>query len=425
MAGLVALLLKGDVQALGLRLVTRVQLHVRSVSHLVLVGANACLLAAALVAGTSVQLAVGLLLAFEAALLFADGAAVVAGVLTFLVSALLCVPLFLVLKMSVTEVDGFVKLAMRLLEDKTELANLYARVSRGPAQGLVLALEQIGALELSPDLVGDRLRALGAANSEMALGALKNVSNVAWACGVFASTLFWLLHLDFYSLWEGLELAKLSPLLPQDNADMLFAVRQGSLEVFLGSALVGMVHGAVTGATLTAVGSPLIVVPAALSCMLAVAPLLGSFIIWTPFVVALLALNRVSEAATMAFLELFTMLVIEPWIVSRFPTSGKFFGLPIVCGLFAFGPCGVVFGPLVIALSVTTAKIFHRYVSTSASTFAEDFTTIEEEENNTFSVSFSTHHNSPVPRPPPKSPALSTRGSTKSPAAWAAKSPAR
>jgi len=418
MAGLVALLIKGDPQRGVHEKLLFYKNRIRGMNRMAVVSCNVLLFALSCtpLVGYQVQIMVALLFGLEAAIFFVEISTLVPAIITISVSAGLCIPLFLVLKSSAVEVDAFVKLSMRILEDKDQLQSLANQVSNGPAKLLIPLLESLGVSSLNLGVIGEKIKALGAANSALALDLVANLSNLVWMCGIFASTLFWLLQLDIGSVWDT-TLGNLSPLLPQDNIDIHYTVRQGSLEVFLGSALVGLVHGMVTIMTLTSVGSPLVIVPAFFSCLLAVAPILGSFVIWLPFAVGLFALDRVMAACVMAIVELLTMLIVEPWLVSRFPTSGKFFGYPIVCGLFAFGPCGLVYGPLVIGLSITTAKIFLRYVSSSRTTdedydFQEDFLPEDEEgEIGTMNQSGYSYmhamHQSPDHRMSCKSPAIS------------------
>jgi len=112
------------------------------------------------------------------------------------------------------------------------------------------------------------------------------------------------------------------------------------------------------------VDSPLCVLPALISSCLAVAPFFGTWLPLVPFVIGFLILDRPYDAAFVASAQLIAFLVLNPWLASKFPSSAKFIGgLPIVAGLYAWGVCGIVYGPLIVGISIVAANIYFRYIS--------------------------------------------------------------
>ena len=213
------------------------------------------------------------------------------------------------------------------------------------------------------DLNGFVIKLSGTITANSALGIVTNFSNLVWAFGTFAATLFSLLQLDLERIWDNY-LANFSPFSSEDNVQVYSTIRTLTWQVFAGSASVGITHSLLTYFALNLVSSPLLVLPAFASCCLAVAPLFGTFVVWLPFVIGYWVADEHFQAIFIALIHLFASIVIDPWLTSKFPSSANFIGgLPIVAGLFAWGGCGIIYGPLIVGLSIVMANIYLRCVT--------------------------------------------------------------
>ena len=287
--------------------------------------------------------------------------------LTLTVTLFICIPLIVILKSCAAETEFAAKYVIKLLEDPDEMGSLVQRLNT--FSGVRWAIHQAmpGRAALEPEDFKDWLKNVaGAFGANSAVGLVSNASNLLWAFGTFAATLFSILQLDLETLWET-QLASFSPLPSDDNIEVYKTVRTSTWQVFAGSASIGAMHGMMTYFALKMVNSPLCVLPAFASSSLAIAPFFGSWLPLVPFVVGFVLADRQLDAVFVASVQVVAFAVLNPWLSSKFPPSARFVGgLPIVAGLFAWGLCGIVYGPLIVGLSIVTANIYLRYTSLKA-----------------------------------------------------------
>lgn len=283
--------------------------------------------------------------------------------LTLVVTLGLCAPLVLILKSCGEEMEFAAKFTFNLMENKNNLVAFVDKLNK--IQVVRWTMEQTHQqgrdYVIAEDLTEIIKSASGAFSANSALSLVTDASNLLWAFGTFMATLFSLLQLDWERIWDS-HLARFSPLPSSDNWELYKTIRSSTWQVFAGSALVGAMHGMMTYAALSFVGSPLCVLPAVASSCLAVAPFFGSWLPLVPFVMGYLIMERELEAIFLASIQILAIAVVSPWLTSNFPSSAKFIGgLPIVAGLFAWGVCGILYGPLIVGLSIVTANIYLRY----------------------------------------------------------------
>lgn len=291
--------------------------------------------------------------------------------LSFIVAVTICAPFVWVLKSVAHEMDYFARVLARLMENQDDLTSFVAKLNQFSFIRWLASTAKLDESYSVEDLnkLVEYIASSAGANSALVFGLLSNLSNLIWAFGTFAVTLFTLLSLDIEI--HKTRLAYFSPLSSTDNEDVIRTVTSGTLQVFVGSAGVGLVHGSATYFMLAAVHCPICMLPAFASACLAVAPVFGTFVVWIPFVLWFYVMDQAYAAALLTAGQIFISTFIDPWLAKRFPSSAQLLGgLPVVAGLFAFGPCGIFYGPLVVGISVVTANIYLRYVAEM--TTAED-----------------------------------------------------
>jgi predicted PurR-regulated permease PerM len=116
-----------------------------------------------------------------------------------------------------------------------------------------------------------------------------------------------------------------------------------------------VVQGALVGVAFALVGLPSPVVFGVLAMLAALVPLFGTALIWVPAAGVLAAQRRWGAAIFMAAWGVFVVAgsdnVVRPMFISgraQISTLPVFLGL--AGGLSAFGPIGMVLGPVIVAL---------------------------------------------------------------------------
>jgi predicted PurR-regulated permease PerM len=125
--------------------------------------------------------------------------------------------------------------------------------------------------------------------------------------------------------------------------------------VVFGSLITAIVQGTLVGVAFSFVGLPSPVVFGVLAMLAALVPLFGTALIWVPAVGVLLAQRRWGAALFMLAWSIVVVSgsdnVVRPLFISgraRISTLPVFLGL--AGGLSAFGPIGIVLGPVIVAL---------------------------------------------------------------------------
>jgi len=178
------------------------------------------------------------------------------------------------------------------------------------------------------------------------------------ALGVFiaaALTLFFL----FFFLRDGEAIAeKLLLLVPLDRerkAHIVEHLAAVTRAVVLGALLTAIVQGTLVGIALALVRLPSPVVFGVLASILSLVPLVGSSLVWAPAALVLAVQGHYLAALFLAawggILVTFADNVIRPLVISgRVQISTLAVLLGLMGGVTAFGPIGLVLGPVLIAL---------------------------------------------------------------------------
>jgi predicted PurR-regulated permease PerM len=186
----------------------------------------------------------------------------------------------------------------------------------------------------------------------------------AGALGVVVSGIL-TLFLLFFFLRDGEEMARrltrLIPLPPERKALLADHLSGVARAVAFGALLTALVQGTLVGIAFAIVGLPSPVVFGVLAAVAALLPLIGTALIWAPAAGVLVLQGRGGAAI---FLVIWGLAVVSsvdnflrPLLISgraQISTLPVFLGL--LGGIGAFGPIGIVLGPVVVALALALLR---------------------------------------------------------------------
>lgn len=170
----------------------------------------------------------------------------------------------------------------------------------------------------------------------------------------------------FYFLRDGESLAqRLKTLLPlrASQTDSIFdSLRRVSRSVLVGSLLVAVLQGLAGGVGLALIGFPALFW-GTMMAFTSLIPVIGTGVVWIPSVLYLLIVGKTQAAVF--FLLWCVVLVssidtfLRPYFLrgtAKVPTFYIF--LSILGGLNAFGPLGILYGPLVLSFAMVMLQIY-------------------------------------------------------------------
>ncbi len=176
----------------------------------------------------------------------------------------------------------------------------------------------------------------------------------------------------FYVEGEAIleELAVLSPLPPQYDAQFGSKFKEVIDATFMGQVSSALAQGIATGIGLAIAGVPGAAFWGAVATILGLLPFIGAAIVWVPATIYLFISASSGDRAWWGgwFLLLWGMIVVSlidnvvrPWVMkgkAELPAIPLLFA--VIGGLQAFGFVGLVIGPLVFSLLVTIIDIYKR-----------------------------------------------------------------
>ncbi len=204
-------------------------------------------------------------------------------------------------------------------------------------------------------------RALSAVSS--GLGAV--VTGGAWIGMQFFVTLMCLFYFlrDRHHVLAAVR--SLMPLAPEEADEVFSQVDDTIHATIFGSLMVALVQGCMGGLIFWLLGIPSPVLWGAIMGLLAVVPVLGTFVIWAPTAVFLAMKGEWGKAMILASWGGIAIGLIDnllyPYLVGKrlqFHTILVFFA--IVGGLAQFGASGVILGPLILAVAGALLEIWKR-----------------------------------------------------------------
>jgi predicted PurR-regulated permease PerM len=215
--------------------------------------------------------------------------------------------------------------------------------------GVTLAQIQAWAVEAAQAI----LKALAGLGRAAFLGALGTVIG-------FALMMFILFFAIRDSERAFRALRELVPLEEKEKRRLFGHLASVTRALVYGTGVTAIVQGTLIGLGFAAVGLPSPVVFGVLAALAALIPLAGTPVVWVPAVIVLAAQGRWTAALIMALWGGFVTTIdnfLRPWLVSGRAEIGAltvFVG--VLGGVAAFGPIGIILGPLVIALAIALIR---------------------------------------------------------------------
>jgi len=259
-----------------------------------------------------------------------------------------------------------------------EAIDAYAHFS---SQGVV---NQIASLERHPlvsraldtasidaDDLRDRIVEIGrTVSASIATQILTVGSNAA----SFVLKLLIMLYLIFIFLRNGEEMGRqILKAAPLDSHKTRFLFERFTRTVqalFRGTLIVALAQGVVGGILFAVAGVQSPVLWGVLMALLALVPAAGPAVIWVPTALVLYLMGDTYAAITIALggAVLVGLLdnVLRPLLIGRdLEMSDALVMLSILGGIIAFGPSGLIIGPVISALFIATWSLFEREYRTS------------------------------------------------------------
>ena len=234
--------------------------------------------------------------------------------------------------------------------DSQWLAQLEAYPAIGPAARW---------LHVNTDVSTEQLQAWLAANAQVALKTLAAGGGnlVLGALGTLVS-FFLMLFLFFFMLRDGhLMIARLIRLVPigsESRTQLLELISSTTRAVVYGTGLTALAQGALVGVSFAIADLPSPVVFSVIAAVFALLPAGGTAFVWVPAMIWLGAQGQWGWALFMAVWGVGVSLadnVLRPLLISRHaPVSTLAVFMGVVGGVAAFGPVGVIAGPVLLTL---------------------------------------------------------------------------
>ncbi len=276
-------------------------------------------------------------------------------------TAAVVVPLFFTAQAVSSEALGFYQLTTQQLADRSLLEVLSAR--QETLDRINRTLGVLG-VRLTPEGVYDRLASLG-----VKLGGFFYRQGVALAKGLVRLVLgfvFWLLAV-YYLLVDGdalaAALAELVPIPPAQQRLLYdrFIGMAGSLVI--GNGLAGIVQGVAGGVVFSLLGLPGPVLWGVVMALLAFLPIVGISLVYVPVALVLLLSGETARAVGLFVPLGLLATVVEYWLKPalvgrRMRLHTLLVFLALLGGLDAFGPIGLLVGPLILTALVTLLSIY-------------------------------------------------------------------
>lgn len=169
----------------------------------------------------------------------------------------------------------------------------------------------------------------------------------------------------FFFLRDGDQImataVRLIPIAPARRAELVEHVAAVTRAVVFGSLLTAVVQGVLVGIGFALVGLPSPVVFGAVAAVASLIPYVGTALIWVPAVAVLFLQGRWVAALFLAAWSVAVVSsadnVVRPLFISgraQISTLPVFLGL--IGGLSAFGPIGLVVGPVLVALTLALLR---------------------------------------------------------------------
>ncbi len=179
-------------------------------------------------------------------------------------------------------------------------------------------------------------------------------------------------------------LASVSPFSRQEMTALYVRIADTIRATVFGTVAVAMIQGMLGGFMFWVLGLPAPLLWGFVMGVVAIVPVLGTFVVWAPAVILLFSMGSSTKALILLGWSLFVVGMIDnllyPVLVGnriRMHTIPTFISL--VGGVFAFGPAGIILGPVVVTITLFILEYWHNEVEAEARDEADNPTATEPE----------------------------------------------
>ncbi|MDD4073168.1 MAG: AI-2E family transporter [Desulfobacterales bacterium] len=196
---------------------------------------------------------------------------------------------------------------------------------------------------------------------------INRLSSVTLGTVNFLFMLFVMLYAMYFFLLDGdkliFKILYYLPLEDRDEQRILDRFTSVTRATLKGTAVIGILQGALAGLAFAAAGIPSAVFWGAIMAVLSIIPNIGSAIVWVPAAIILAATGHVAKAIGLA---LFCAIIVgsmdnllRPVLVGKDTQMHELMiFLGTLGGIFMFGMVGIITGPIIAALFVTIWDIY-------------------------------------------------------------------
>jgi predicted PurR-regulated permease PerM len=168
----------------------------------------------------------------------------------------------------------------------------------------------------------------------------------------------------FFAILDGRDLAttlrSLIPMSPDDRKRLLDHLAAVTRAMVYGTGVTALVQGALIGIGFAGVGFPSPIVFGVVAALCALVPMLGTPIVWVPAVLVLAAQQRWGATLFLLIWGIFVVTIdnfLRPWLVAgRAEVHALTVFIGVLGGVTAFGPVGMIAGPLILALVIALVR---------------------------------------------------------------------
>ncbi len=212
-------------------------------------------------------------------------------------------------------------------------------------------------------LVRSSGEAIGETAFGSALTALETMIHVLIGLGLLAFLLFFFVRdADRFLTW----LMDASPLREGVTVDLLERVSDITRAVLIGHVLVAVVQGVIAGIGLAFVGIPNAAFWTFVMVLLALIPLVGTFVVWAPASAYLVWTGNVPPGVALFVYGVFVVGIsdeyLRPVLVNRYAKlSPSVIIVGVLGGLTVFGFMGIFVGPIVVGSLKAAIEVYNDY----------------------------------------------------------------
>ncbi len=230
-------------------------------------------------------------------------------------------------------------------------------------QNLIPNFQDFGLQNLNLDLIGKISQTVaewGQNLKDFIVGILGNIFDFVLGLIIFFFALYY-----FYKDGELInkKITSLIPLPLKHGKAVLKKFKEVSLAMIFGIFFTAIIQGTLAGIGYAIVGLPNPIFWAVVTAVFSLVPLFGTGIIWLPASLILMATgNWVGGIGLLLWGSLIVATVdnfVRPYLIEgRAPVHPLLTFLSVLGGVFAFGPKGIIYGPIILNLLIAFLHIY-------------------------------------------------------------------